>query len=443
MAEASIEEHVEGARSTESRHWFPWSSSPRYLLAVMFLIAVFSILDRQILAILQEDIKLDLRLTDSQLGMLALAFGFFHAAMAIPIGRLADTRFSRKSVLAACLALWSAATVACGVAQGFVQLMLARLGVGAGTAGFPPTAFSIISDKFPVDRRSFAIAVCTSGFTIGMILSMAAGGVLAENIGWRWTLIIIGIPGLLLVPLLMCTVQAPQRGEADGASEANKIAFLPSLKHLLHTRSYLFVVLGGATKAVAVNGILQWMPSFYIRKFDLSMAEVGLTLGPIIGIFMLSSMLVSGYLADRLGQRDLRWHPWIISITMLLNFPFIYLALVVDNYTLSLAFYAVATFMGAAMMGINNSMIQNATSVQLRGMATAIKTVALGIFGWGIGGALIGILSDMNAAEGSAAGLETALVWIAVGLPLSAVVFYFSSYSYRSDCENARSLSLK
>ncbi|NIB41581.1 MFS transporter [Pseudomaricurvus alkylphenolicus] len=417
------------------------SESPNYLLVLMFLVSVFNILDRQILSILQEEIKLDLSLTDSQIGMLALTFGIFQALMAVPIGRMADTQYPRKAVLSACLGVWSLATTLCGFAQNFAQLMLARLGVGGGTAGFAPTAFSLISDKVPVKRRSFAIALCMSGTTLGMALSLAAGGVLADTVGWRMTFIIAGIPGLILVPLLIYTVRAPERGHADGLTEqSNGIGFMPSLKRLMMTKSFVFVVAGGAIKAIAFNGIIQWIPAFYMRKFDLSMGEVGTTLGPIIGVFMLISMLVSSYIADRLGERDLRWHPWIISVTLLLNFPFIYFALVVDSYYLSLVFYALATLMGAAMMGINNSMIQNAAPVQMRGTATAIKTLALGLLGWGVGGALIGILSDLFGAEGSAEGLQTALVLVSIGLPVASLSFFLSSGSYTSDCESAREL---
>ncbi|BFM14675.1 hypothetical protein R50073_08580 [Maricurvus nonylphenolicus] len=386
--------------------------------------------------------KADLSLTDSQLGMLALTFGIFHAAMAVPIGRLADTRFSRKSVLTACLGIWSAATAVCGVATNFVQLLIARLGVGGATAGYAPTAFSLVSDKFPIHKRSFAIAICMSGMTIGMILSMVAGGALAEAVGWRMTFILVGVPGILLVPLLMYTIQAPERGHADGIEEANEMGFSASMKYLMATPSFIFVVLGGAIKAVAFNGIIQWIPSFYIRKFDLTVGEVGMALGPILGVCMLSSILLSSFIADKMGQKDLRWHPWIISITLLLNFPFIYFAFAVDSYYLSLVCYAGATLMGTAMMGINNSMIQNAVPVQVRGTATAIKTAMLGLFGWGIGGAIVGVLSDSFGAQGSAEGLQTALIYVSLGLPIACVAFFLSSRSYAKDCEKAKQASV-
>ncbi len=417
---------------------FRQSSSGTYLLVILFLVSVFNFLDRQVLSIVQESIKVDLSLTDAQLGYFALVFGVIHALFALPIGRLADRYFPRKSVLVACLTAWSVMTSVCGFVQNYAQLLIARMGVAFGEAGVTPTTYSMISDKYPLRRRATAIAVCSAGVPVGVMLSLFLGGILAEQLGWRMTFILFGVPGVLLALIIVFTVKAPERGQADGITEVAKTDFWPSFTHLFTTRTFVLVVLGSAFKAIAANGIVQWMPSFYIRKFDLSLAEVGTTLGPMIGIIGLVSLVGASYLADRLGERDLRWYPWIISSTLLVAFPFVVLALNVDSYFLSLMLFGVASFSGSAMLGISNAMVQSTAPVQMRGMASASKTMALSFIGYGLGGAMIGVLSDLLGDGDATVGLGRAITVAAFTYLIGAILFWFSTSSFRNDVEDAR-----
>ncbi len=416
-------------------------ASGKYLLGILFLVSVFNYLDRQVLSIVQESVKLDLGLSDSQLGYLALAFGITHALLALPIGRVADTLLSRKTVLVGCLTVWSSMTAVCGAASSFVQLLMARIGVSAGEAGVTPTTYSMISDKFPMRYRATAISVCSAGIPVGVMLSLFLGGLLTEAVGWRMTFVLFGVPGLALALLIALTVQAPQRGEADGIKEVKKAPFWASFFHLFSTRTFVLVVLGSAFKSIAANGTAQWMPSFYMRKFDLSAADVGVTFGPVIGVLGLISMLVASYAADKLGTRDLRWYPWIIAGTLFLVFPFKVASLYVDIYWLSLALFAVTALTGNAMLGISNAMIQSTAPVHMRGMASASKTLALSFIGYGLGGAMVGMLSDLFGAGNSAAGLEMALLVVSITYLIAGGLFVMSSYSFKQDYDDAKTES--
>ncbi len=417
------------------------STSGKYLLGILFLVSVFNFLDRQVLSIVQESVKLDLGLSDSQLGYLALAFGVTHALLALPIGRVADTVLSRKSVLVGCLTVWSSMTAVCGAVSSFFQLLLARIGVAAGEAGVTPTTYSMISDKYPMRYRATAISVCSAGIPVGVMLSLFLGGLLTEALGWRMTFVIFGVPGVLLALVIAFTVKAPERGEADGLTQVKTAPFWASFFHLFSTRTFLLVVLGSAFKSVAANGTTQWMPSFYMRKFDLSASDVGITFGPVIGILGLIAMLVASYVADKLGTRDLRWYPWIIAGTLFLVFPFKVASLYVDIYWLSLSLFAVTALTGNAMLGISNAMIQSTAPVHMRGMASASKTLALSFIGYGMGGALVGMLSDVFGAENSAAGLEMALLVVSVTYLIAGGLFVMSSFTFRKDYEGAKAES--
>ena len=148
---------------------FKQSESASYFLFIMFLISLFNFLDRQVLSIVQEDVKADLLLTDSQLGRLALVFGLTHALFAIPIGRITD-RKPRKAILAICLVVWSGFTALCGAVGNFTMLLFARMGVGMGEAGVTPTSYSLVSDKFPLHKRATALAFLVAGIPVGLSL---------------------------------------------------------------------------------------------------------------------------------------------------------------------------------------------------------------------------------------------------------------------------------
>ena len=234
---SSVEPKVESAPETEVPEEmadkvggpYAW-----YVLGVLVLVYVLNFVDRQILSILTEDIKADLGLTDEQMGFLyGTAFAVFYALFGIPLGRLADM-WIRKRLMAIGLAIWSAMTAFSGLAMGFGQLATARIGVGVGEAAASPTAFSILSDYFPKEKRATALAIYSGGLYIGGGISQFIGGAIADNwnasfpggldalgfniVGWQAAFLAVGIPGLL-VALWVATLREPIRGMSEGIVE--------------------------------------------------------------------------------------------------------------------------------------------------------------------------------------------------------------------------------
>ena len=189
--------------------------SGRFVLTLLFLVSLFNYLDRWMLAILLPDIKSDLNLSDSEIGFISgIAFSLFYALMGIPIARLAD-RYSRRVIVSTAMAVWSAMTAICGLAQSFWQLALARVMVGVGEAGATPPSHSLISDLYPKDRRAFALAIYALGSPLGIFLGFLLGGWLTQEFGWRVALFSFGIPGLILAFVVFAKLPEPKRGAAD------------------------------------------------------------------------------------------------------------------------------------------------------------------------------------------------------------------------------------
>ena len=192
-------------------------SRARYALGVLFIVYAISLVDRQILAMLLEDIKLDMGLRDWQLGFLSgISFALFYSTAGIPLARLAD-RSSRRTVISAGMVAWSIATAFSGAAQSFWQLALARVAVGVGEAAGSPPSHSLISDLFPPETRARAIAVYTMGANFGVMGGLMLGGWLSQTIGWRWTFVAVGLPGILFAVLVRFTLShngVPSRSES-------------------------------------------------------------------------------------------------------------------------------------------------------------------------------------------------------------------------------------
>ena len=198
--------------------------SPRYrnyVLAMLVVVYVFNFLDRQIVTILAEPIKVDLGLNDTQIGLMTgLAFALFYTVLGIPIARLAD-RANRVSIISAALVIWSGMTALCGAAQNFGQMLAARIGVGVGEAGCSPPAHSLIADYYPPEKRASALSIYALGIPIGSILGPLAGGWIAEFYGWRMAFFIVGVPGIALALVVKLTIREPIRGMSERSAMAD------------------------------------------------------------------------------------------------------------------------------------------------------------------------------------------------------------------------------
>ncbi len=216
----------------------------RYVLGILFCLTALNVIDRQVLATLNEPIKAAFGASDTAMGLLlGTSFTIFHVLSALPIARWAD-RGNRRSLIAGGLFAWSVLTAITGAAQNFAQVFATRMGVGIGeTVGSGPVQ-SIIADYFPPERRAAAYSFLGSGGVVGSMLGFALGGWIAQNFGWRMTFVFFGVPGIALAGLLFFTVKEPARGLLDGlvvsdesddlGTVARFLLSLPSFRHVGH-----------------------------------------------------------------------------------------------------------------------------------------------------------------------------------------------------------------
>jgi predicted MFS family arabinose efflux permease len=410
-----------------------------FAVAILALTNLVNYMDRMVLSVLLPSIKEELLLSDTQLGLLTgFAFALFYAAFGIPIARWAD-RGVRRNIIALALTVWSAMTALSGAAHNFIHLLSARIGIGVGEAGCIPPGHSLISDYVPVERRSTAFGVHTAGATVGSFIGLALGGWLASVIGWRLTFLTMAVPGLVLAVVIRFGLREPPRGYADGVKTESAAPDVKDvLIYLWSCRSYIHLVAVFAIACFGAFGIAQWMPSYYVRSFELSTATVGFLFGTAFGIGSTIGTVAGGPLADRLMKRDRRWGCWIGIIAYAVALPCYVGVFLAPTAVASIALFMIAEIAASVVNAPLFSMIQSVVSSRMRALASAVTMFGASVVGLGGGPFVTGVLSDLLAPRFGDESLRYALMIMALFLGWPIFHFWRASKTIRQDIERIR-----
>ena len=371
-----------------------------YVLFILVVVYTFNFIDRQIIGILAVPIKADLGLTDTQLGLMGgLAFALFYTGLGIPVAMLAD-RFSRTWIMTAALTIWSAMTAASGLATNFTQLFMARLGVGIGEAGGVAPAYSLISDFFPPNQRARALSVYSFGIPIGSAIGIVFGGIIASLIDWRYAFFIVGLAGIVLAPIFRMTIKEPPRGIFDRQRSDEKPPGLKVILATLMTKpSFWLLSLGASFSSMMGYGVFFWLPSFFVRSYQLSLLNASLFYGAVLLIGGLAGIWAGGWLGDRFGHKQRAQFARIPAIAFVTAVPFYVLAILSPTLTVSFFVLLVPTALGLAWLGPVISAIQHLVPPNMRATASAIFLFINNLIGIGLGTFAIGRLSDILQAQ--------------------------------------------
>ena len=399
-----------------------------YALVVLMVVYTINFLDRSIVSILAEPIKDDLKISDTQLGLLTgLAFGIVYCGFGLPIARLAD-RFNRVHIISGCLALWSACTVLCGQAGSYATLVAARMGVGVGEAGCTPTAHALIADYTPKEKRASALAFFSMGTPLGSLLGLAMGGVIADAYGWRAAFLIAGLPGLFLAVLCFFTLKEPRDALAEAARRANtaaQVSFGATVRYLSSKRTFWCMAFGASIKAFIGYGHAPFTASFFLRNHGPEIAQLagqfglkpigflGLALGLLSGVFGTFSSWAGGYIADRFGGKDFRAYGSVPALASLVVIPFYFLVYLADTAVLALLLLIPLHLMGSLWYGPVYASGQSLVPPTMRATSASIMIFIINMVGLGGGALVVGALSDwfnVGWGLGKADGIRWALI---------------------------------
>ncbi len=378
------------------------SAQTRRMLWVLLIVYIFNFLDRQIVNILAEPIKADLGLSDTALGLLAgPAFAVFYALLGIPIARYADKDgTNRVRLIAVALAIWSAMTAICGLAQNFAQLLLARIGVGIGEAGCTPAAHSLITDSVKPEKRSSAIAFYGMGVPIGSLLGLVIGGIVNDLYGWRIALMLVGLPGLLLALVILAVLREPRHmrpAEAVAATAPAQLSTRAALREIFASRAFVYILIAASVTAFLGYGKALWTISFFIRSHGLSTTEAGLAMAVVLGLAAAVGTWLGGKVADKYGARDKRHILTFPAYGMAIFAPVLFLGYYMEHWLVAMALLVVPSIVNNAYYGPAYGSVQGLVRPQARAVAASIMLFGQNLIGLGFGPFLFGVLSDALA----------------------------------------------
>jgi MFS family permease len=381
-----------------------------WLLIVLMLVNMLNLADRQGLAAITPAIKVDLKLTDTQLGLIqGLGFAIFYTLLGLPLARLAE-RYSRARIVAASVAIFSTFLMLCSQARSFGQILLFRVGVGAGDAGFGPPVSSLIGDHYPARQRASAMTVIWLGAPIGAMAGAMLGGWVAEHANWRWWFISLSIPSLAIAALAFFTLREPRRGQFDALTQAGPP---PSMKEaftfLLRKRSMVHVLIGAGLAATAMNGIGQFWGRYFVSVFGISMAEAGQLIGIISVVAMASGLALGGFGVERLAKRGRRWFVWGPAIGLVLTTPLFLIGISRADLWVAMGLLLAGHIALFVYYTPTLALAQNMVGASMRASSAFVLSLVLGLVGIGLGPTVVGILSDVLAHHAFALGDFTAL----------------------------------
>lgn len=441
---------IKGSDTSEGRP-YPKPLYAWYMVIILTIAYVLSFVDRYILGLLVEPIKADLNLSDTQMGLLlGPAFAIFYALMGLPLGSLAD-RKRRTWIVAAGILLWSLATTLSGLARNFVQLFIARMSVGVGEATLSPCAMSLIADSFPKSKRARPIALYSTAISLGAGLAALVGGtiigwvnnadaiilpLLGELKAWQLTLIIVGLPGILIAPLLLL-LREPERRHDSLTPDADSVSMIQALKYL-GARWPLFVSFISVFCLMTIIGYsTSWGASMFSRTWGWSPSQYGQMVGIMFLVVGPASVNFAGWLSDHLYSKKVYEAPLLVP---LIGVPIMTIGGII--WPLMPTAEGAIVVLGITMMGVAFATATGVTALlniipaNIRGRTVAIYYMCISFFGLGFGPTTIGLLND-NVFGPENLRYSMAILPLIYGVPVMCLMpwirrFYLEEFHKRN-----------
>lgn len=369
-----------------------------YVLFIMMLVYTISIADRYVLSTLLGPISKELQLSDSGAASLGIPLALFYVIMGVPLSWLCD-RSNRRTLLAACVTVWSLMTTLTGYTRGYFDLLLARVGVGIGEAGGTPACNSIIADYFPADRRSMAMTVFALGAPIGAWLGSDLAGYVSNLHGWRAAFLVLGIPGVILAIIIMVTIKEPARGRLDAVVEDKAPSVMETVRFLWSQKAAVHAMIGAGLSAFWGWGLMWFTPLFLQRTYGMNEGTAGGLLGEIYLVAGIGASLVTAYVVARPSfTNPRRIANLLAAVTAVATIPSFLAYWTHDLAVAKLMWWlfipAIYFYIGPAM-----ALCQNLAAPKMRAMSIAISLLIANLLNLIVAPAIVGGLSDYFAGS--------------------------------------------
>ena len=397
----------------------PWAA-----LIVLTAISTVGFIDRIVLNVLAEPIRLEFGLSDTQIGLLTgFAFAVLNVGLGIFVARVAE-RKRRMSLIALGTVLWSIATALCGFVGNWMQLLVTRIGVGVGEAVGLPATQSVISDYFPPSRRASAMSVLMLAPPIGAFLGSAGGAWIGQMFGWRAAFISAAIPGVIVAVIAWLFIAEPLRGRYDTEKSEDVPPVKAVAARFLGLSSARHLLIGSTLASLVGFGLNTFVAVLLLRKFQFSLLEAGIYSGLLASFPGAISVFFGGRLADWLGARNPAAYALVPGACLLISAPLYIFAITRDDVQMLLVVMTISALFQYAYLGVTYGTFQNLLHPRMRATGAAMLSAVYGLFGQGLGPVVIGMVSDRLLRSGgfsagsalSGAMAMTAMIYLWAGL---------------------------
>lgn len=409
-----------------------------YVFTVLFLLWVSDMADRQIISVLFPFIKEEFQISDMQLGMLHTALTWFMAICVVPVGFLID-RWSRVKSIALMALVWSAATAAAVFTTNFTQLLVSRILVGAGEAGYAAGGTPLLSALFPKKKRAFILGCFNTGSTVGAVLGMVAGGYIATHYGWRHALGIVALPGFLLALLVWLTVKdykvSTKEVKDESTGQSRKITTMETFKELLKIPAIWGCFFGNGLMLFANNGIGIWSVTYFNRILGMDIAKASglMALMALVAVF---GMIGGAWGGDKMQGRFKRARPAVCIFSAFSSGILILIAFFGMAPSMAqVGILALNSFLNILFLGNSHAMIQDCVHPSLRGLAASIN-IAFQTVCFGAASMIAGVFSDMW-------GLQAALGVMGIPALLAGFAFAVTYIFYLQDLDKVENVKIE
>lgn len=406
----------------DARAWF--------VLGMLCFVYVLNFLDRQLLSILAKPIQDDLGVTDGQLGRIGgLYFALFYCLISIPVGWLAD-RTNRVRVLSFACALWSAATVACGLSSTYPQLVAARMAVGVGEAGGVPPSYAIISDYFAPGTRGTALGLFNLGPPLGQALGVAFGASIAAAYSWRSAFVVLGAVGVVTAIAVYLFVREPERGRLDfkpsvmqSSVAVEKAGFYETIRMFFSRPVLVMVALASGATQFVTYASLNFTTLFLMREKGMTLNEIAVYYALLIGVGISAGMYASGRLIDKFAPRGKQAYAMVPAVGLALAIPFFIGFVWAPTWPVALLFLIGPTFFNYFYLSPAVALVQEEVKPQERVLSGALLLLVMNLIGLGLGPTYLGAVSDLLRESYPNHSLQIAFYTLVPFYVLAVVMF--------------------
>lgn len=382
---------------TNTGQAFGTRSYRHFVLLSLTVVYTLNFVDRVLIGVVAQPIIEEFRLQDWQFGLLSgFGFALMYTIMGIPIARLSE-RGNRVRIIAASVILWSMMTALCGIAEGFLSLLIFRIGVGIGEAGCTPPANSIIADYFPARSRARALSIYAMGITLGGVLANAFGGPIAQMFSWREAFLALGIPGIIVGVIVLFTIKEPPRGYSDlpGTPQSEKTGLREALRELVGKPTFLMNIIAASAVAFVGYGVGNFSAPFFQRTHGMNVAEVATQISVPLGLAASFGALGAGFLIERVSGSHPNAVAWIPGLGLILCVPFYWLGFITDSIPSALGMLLIGNILHYSYLGSQYTICQGVASARSRATAVAIMLFVVNLIGYGLGPLGVGLMSDV------------------------------------------------